>query len=150
VFALRANRVASLDREEPLTWRTGFLAKSLSLLFAGLRVIVQVMLVAWAMLAIYYSNLPWPWLRVVLAGTFAAFAIFAFFLSRRRWMSPAAIALFFGVVAWWIFIPPSHDRPWRPEVAVMPRASVEGDRVRITGVRNFDYRSRNDFTSYRI
>ena len=28
----------------------------------------------------------------------------------------------------------------------MPRASVEGDRVRITGVRNFDYRSRNDFT----
>jgi hypothetical protein len=27
----------------------------------------------------------------------------------------------------------------------MPRASVEGDRVRITGVRNFDYRSRNDF-----
>jgi hypothetical protein len=35
----------------------------------------------------------------VLAGTFAAFAIFAFFLSRRRWMGPAAIALFFGVVA---------------------------------------------------
>jgi hypothetical protein len=116
------------------------------LLFAGLRVFVQVMVVAWATLAIYYSNLPWPWLRAVLAGTFAAFAIFAFFLSRRRWMGPAAIALFFSVVAWWISIPPSHDRPWRPEVAVMPRASVEGDRVRITGVRNFDYRSRNDFT----
>ena len=28
----------------------------------------------------------------------------------------------------------------------MPRAVVDGDRVRITGVRNFDYRSRNDFT----
>ena len=28
----------------------------------------------------------------------------------------------------------------------MPRASIEGDRVRITGVRNFEYRSRNDFT----
>ena len=104
------------------------------------------MLVAWATLAIYYSNLPWPWLRAVLAGTFAAFAIFAFFLSRRRWMGPAAIALFFGVVAWWISIPPSHDRPWRPEVAVMPRAVIDGDRVRIIGVRNFDYRSRDDFT----
>ena len=144
MFALRANRLASLDREGPLTSRTGFIAKSFSLLFPGLRVLVQVMLVTWATLAIYYSNLPWPWLRVVLAGTFAAFAIFAFFLSRRRWMGPAAIALFFGVVAWWISIPPSHDRPWRPEVAVMPRASVKGDRVRITGVRNFDYRSRND------
>ena len=146
MFALRANRAANLDREGPLTSRSGFLAKSFSLLFAGLRVLVQVMLIAWATLAIYYSNLPWPWLRVVLAGTFAAFAIFAFFLSRRRWMGPAAIALFFGVVVWWISIPPSHDRPWRPEVAVMPRASIEGNRVRITGVRNFDYRSRNDFT----
>ena len=41
---------------------------------------------------------------------------------------------------------PSHDRPWRPEVAVMPRAFIDGDRVRITGVRNFEYRSRDDFT----
>ena len=28
----------------------------------------------------------------------------------------------------------------------MPRAFIEGDHVRITGVRDFDYRSRNDFT----
>jgi hypothetical protein len=31
-------------------------------------------------------------------------------------------------------------------VAVMPRAFIDGDRVRITGVRNFEYRSRDDFT----
>src|SRR6202043_2936422 len=51
-----------------------------------------------------------------------------------------------GVVAWWTTIRPSHDRPWRPEVAVMPRAFIDGDRVRLTGVRNFDYRARDDFT----
>jgi hypothetical protein len=50
------------------------------------------------------------------------------------------------VVVWWASISPSHHRPWRPEVAVMPRAVIDGDRVRLTGVRNFDYRSRNDFT----
>jgi hypothetical protein len=58
----------------------------------------------------------------------------------------AVAVLFLAVVAWWIAIPPSHDRNWRPEVAVMPRAFIDGDRVRLTGVRNFDYRSRNDFT----
>ena len=61
-------------------------------------------------------------------------------------MLVALATLFLGVVAWWLAIPPSHDRPWRPEVAVMPRAIIDGDRVRITGVRNFDYRTRNDFT----
>jgi hypothetical protein len=55
--------------------------------------------------------------------------------------------VFLGVLIWWALIPPSHDRNWRPEVSVMPRAFIDGDRVRITGVRNFDYRSRNDFTT---
>ena len=56
------------------------------------------------------------------------------------------LVMFLGVVGWWISIAPSHDRVWRPEVAVMPRAFIDGDHVRITGVRNFDYVSRNDFT----
>jgi hypothetical protein len=103
-------------------------------------------LIVWATLAIYYSNPPWPWLRLVLAGAFAALAIWALFLSRQLLVSLAAIVLFLGVVVWWMSIPPSHDRNWRPEVAVMPQAIIDRDRVRITGVRNFEYRSRNDFT----
>jgi hypothetical protein len=106
----------------------------------------RVVLVAWAVLAIYYSNLPWAGLRTMLAAAFAAFAIWALWLSRQRRMSVVFLVMFFGVVAWWIAIPPSHNRHWRPEVAVMPRAVIEGDHVRLTGVRNFDYRSRNDFT----
>jgi len=124
----------------------GFLSKSLGLLIAGFWLLCRILLVAWATLAIYYSNLPWAELRLGLAAAFAVFTIWAFWLSRQRRMPAIAIALFLGVVAWWISIPPSHDRNWRPEVAVMPRATIDGDRVRITGVRNFDYRSRNDFT----
>jgi len=85
-------------------------------------------------------------LRLGLALAFAAFAMWALWLSRQRRMSVAFIVLFLGVVVWWISISPSHHRPWRPEVAVMPRAMIDGDRARKTGVRNFDYRSRNDFT----
>lgn len=124
----------------------GLLSRILGRLIAGIWFLCQVLLIAWATLAIYYSNLPWTALRLSLAIAFAAFAIWALWFSRQRRMPGVVGALFLGVVAWWISIPPSHDREWRPEVAVMPRAVIDGDRVRITGVRNFDYRSRNDFT----
>jgi hypothetical protein len=113
---------------------------------AGIWFLCQALLIAWAALAIYYSNLPWAAARLALAVAFAAFAIWALWLSRQRRMPAVFFVLFLGVVAWWIAIPASHDRGWRPEVAVMPRAFIDGDRVRITGVRNFDYRSRNEFT----
>jgi hypothetical protein len=129
-----------------LSSHRGFASRFLGWLIAGIWFLFRVLLIAWATLAIYYSNLPWAWLRLGLAVAFAAFAIWALWLSRQRWMSVAFIVLYLGVVAWWIAIPPSHDREWRPEVAVMPRAVIDGDRVRITGVRNFDYRTRNDFT----
>ena len=106
----------------------------------------RVALIAWATLAIYYSNLPWASLRLALAIAFTAFAVWAVWVSPQRRMSMALIVLYLGVIAWWISISPSHDRQWRPEVAVMPRAFIDGDRVRLTGVRNFEYRSRNDFT----
>jgi hypothetical protein len=124
--------------------------KYVSMLFGWSREIIgflfRIVLVTWAVLAIYYSNLPWGGLRTSLAGAFAAFAIWALWLSRQRRMSVVFLVVFFCVVAWWIAIPPSHNRHWRPEVAVMPRAVIDGDRLRLTGVRNFDYRSRNDFT----
>lgn len=113
----------------------------------GLWFLCQVLLIAWATLAIYYSNLPWAQLRLALAIAFPAFAVWALWFSRQRRLSAFFIVLFLGIVAWWMFIFPSHNRPWRPEVAVMPRAFIDGDRVRITGVRDFDYhRSRDDFT----
>jgi Domain of unknown function (DUF4105) len=122
------------------------LSRALGWLLAGLWFLCRALLVAWAALAIYYSNLPWPELRLALAVAFVAFAIWALFWRRNRRKTAAFAVVYLGVVAWWISISPSHDRNWRQEVAVMPRAVIDGDRVRISGVRNFDYRSRNDFT----
>ena len=121
------------------------LYRLLAWLLRGIWILCRIALILWATLAIYYSNLPWPELRVALAIAFAAFAVWAIWLSSRRRMSIVLAVLYLGVAAWWLAIPPSHDRPWRPEVAVMPRAFIDGDRVRITGVRNFEYRTRNDF-----
>lgn len=116
----------------------GWLAKAVWILF-------QVLLIVWCTLAIYYSNLPLAGMRLAMAVCFAAVAIWLLWISRLPRKSLIFLTLFLGVIVWWISIPPSHDRPWRPEVAVMPRAVIDGDRVRITGVRDFDYRSVNDF-----
>ena len=40
--------------------------------------------IAWATLAIYYSNLPWAEMRLALAAAFAALTIWAIWFSRRR------------------------------------------------------------------
>ncbi len=81
-----------------------------------------------------------------MALVFLTFGVWALWYRRTPRTLAVFAALFLGVLVWFISIKPSHDRPWRPEVAVMPRAFIDGDRVRITGVRNFEYRSRDDFT----
>jgi hypothetical protein len=136
----------STTEAHPTKARTFWIVKLLRWLVAGLSFLLRALLIGWATLAIYYSNAPWPWLRLVMALAFLSFGIWALWRSRTPRMYVAFAGLFLGVLVWWISIRPSHHRPWRPEVAVMPRAIIEGDRIRFTGVRNFEYRSTYDFT----
>jgi hypothetical protein len=105
------------------------------------------LVVVWAALAVHYSNLPWPWMREVLALSVVALGIWALWLTRDRRAFWGFATVLGVVLIWWTFIPARQDRAWRPEVAVPARAEfLEGDRVRLTGVRHFDYRTRTDFT----
>lgn len=108
----------------------------------SLKHIVQFLLIAWGTLAIYYSNLPSPWERIALAIVFALFAVVVLWVSRQVRLF---IGVFAAVVVWWICIRPSQYRPWRPEVAVLPKAIIDGNHVTLTDYRNFIYRSRDDF-----
>ncbi len=121
-----------------------WLSRPFSWMGAGLGFLVRLGLVGWASLAIYWSNLPWPEARLGLAIIFLVFGIWALWFGRK----PLAFAAgFLVVLTWWWFIPPSDDRDWREEVAVKPRVEIDGDRVLIRNVRNFDFRSRDDFTA---
>ncbi len=40
---------------------------------------------------------------------------------------------------------PSHDRLWRPDLAVLPYAEIEHDRVQLKNIRDCDYRAENDY-----
>lgn len=110
------------------------------------KVFFQLLLILWSSLALYYSNLPWHSVRVIMAISFALFSVWALWITRRRHMVLLFSALFVGILIWWSTILPTQHRDWRPEVAVMPRAIINGDTVRFTGLRNFDYRTRDDFT----
>lgn len=96
-------------------------------------------------MAIYFSNLPWAKPRLVLAIAFFTFSLWAIWINRRAKGRYIFAGLFLGVLAWHLCIPPSHDRDWMPDVAVMPRATIDGDRVVISGYRDFSYRQWNDF-----
>ena len=58
----------------------------------------------------------------------------------------AFLLVFVLLVAWWSRIRPAQGRAWAPEYSVLPRATVEGDRVTLHDVRNFEYRTATDFT----
>ena len=101
----------------------------------------------WTTGALYYSNLPWPAVRSVMAIGFAVATVGAFvFLPRRRRTTVWFLAAFTVVVVWFWTISPSHDRDWAADVAVLPHATIDGQRVTITGIRNFQYRTETDFT----
>ena len=136
----------AIDNAQPARRPVAWLMKPFGWLLAILWFLLRVGLVAWATLAIWFSTLPGAWLRITLAAAFFAFAAWALWTRRSMAKLAAFAAVYLVVLVFWSTIQPSHDREWRPEVAVMPRIAIDGDRVRITGVRNFEYRSRDDFT----
>ena len=115
----------------------------------GLLALVLALLLAWSVLAIYFSNLPWQPLRIAFASLYGIAVIGAFALKERRgrtilWFLVATA----GVFAWWLTIKPSNLRDWAPEVALLPQAEFKGDNVTITKLRDFEYRSEQDFTAH--
>ena len=115
-------------------------------LVAGLVFLVLLGLVSWGSLALYWSNLPRFELRLLVALGFALFGIWALWFSRKSRMFFVFAASFLLVLAYWWVIPALQQRQWQADVAVLPWAEIDGDRVLLRNVRNFDYRSREDFT----
>src|SRR6266404_4894941 len=100
---------------------------------------------AWSTAAIYYSNLPANWLRILAAAAFALGALVLFLRARPRLIAPLVLAGAFGaVVVWFLVTPPSNHRDWQPDVAVLPWAGITGGIAAIHNIRNCDYRTETD------
>jgi hypothetical protein len=94
---------------------------------------------AWSVLAIAYAARGPSWLPLALAGSVAIFAIANLLLLPRRTALAFGLILFGGTLAWWLHLSPSNDRDWEPEYATLARASVDGNRVLLTNVRDAVY-----------
>ncbi len=112
-----------------------------SLLLGLLNLLLRVLLIGWGVGAIWWSSLPWPWLRMLLAALFLVAGGWMLWRMRPARRGFVSFTVMFTVVAvGWLMIQATHQRDWATDVAVLPRAEIEGDRVIIRGVRNFDYR----------
>ena len=102
---------------------------------------------AWAAGALYF-DLPAPSVIRQVAAAFWVVGVFIawFWLPDRRWSRLVVGLVFLCILAWWFSIPPRQDRDWKPDVAVLPDAVIDGEQVTINNVRNFDWRSLTDFT----
>jgi hypothetical protein len=103
-------------------------------------------LLGWSALAINYSNIPLAGVRSALAVVFLA-GVLLVLVWIRPWRRAGLVLLGAGalVLGWWSLIPPSNDRDWQPDVAVLARAHRQGDRVTIENVRNIEYRTETDY-----
>jgi len=101
----------------------------------------------WCILAIHFIGLLGETLPFVAAGIFAAgVALALIFLPNRKRTAYCVLALGVGIIIGWMQKEPSHDRKWVPSVAQLPRITTEGDQIRVYNIRNFDYRTTDDFS----
>jgi len=125
------------------------IARTAKLACRALLLVLMLGMSGWGVLALLYWDHADSTVRDMLATLYglAALGLIAVWLRRRRWQALAAfVALFALLVICWSAIEPSNHREWEPENAVLADASIDGERVTLHNIRNFDYRSETDFT----
>lgn len=103
----------------------------------------------WSMLALWFDGSRVRWLSGLFVIAFAAACVFFVVKLRpRRRAMIASAALILATIVWWNLIPARNDRDWAPNVARLATAEIDGNRLTVNNVRNFDYRDANDFTEH--
>jgi hypothetical protein len=105
---------------------------------------------AWTALLLLYTGPQGNGLNTVLAVTAALISLLtlvSLFVDRwRRRILGTHLVMFVLTLTWWGTLSPSIDREWKPDVAKLSHATIDGDHVTIHNIRNFDYRSETDYT----
>jgi hypothetical protein len=117
-----------------------------------LQIVLALAFTSWGGLALWVRKPGGPVAgRVLLALWLAAacFFVAGFFMPQWPALRPSSAGLYLCAVvlmlAWWVSVRPSNDRDWIPDVACQTQGTVDGDLVTLENVRNFHWRSADDF-----
>jgi len=103
----------------------------------------------WGALALWYQCMSAPRARALLPGAWLLLCVAVLLVLWRGAFGPAAALLAAPAAAllwWWAHLRPSNAGDWADEVARISHAEVQGDEVTVHEVRNFHWRSREDYT----
>ena len=85
-------------------------------------------------------------LCVVLWGAFSVAMLTALWQGRFAVGVIAFTVALVGLLVWWTRLTPTNDHEWADDVARITTGTVDGSRVTLHNVRNFDWRSQTDYT----
>ena len=82
----------------------------------------------------------------IIAGVYACgMIVFMIVGGPIGWGGAAVVLGFLSVLGWWLTLRPSSDREWETSLERTPIVERDGDAVTIHNVRNFRYRTTEDF-----
>ncbi len=108
-------------------------------------VILLLLGTVWAAAALNIDvRVAWLQKPLAIAYLLAVLAVWIFVkgIWRKMGLTAAGFAL---VLPWWFSLQPSNDRDWQPDVALLPYAEIDGNKVTVRNIRNCDYRTETDF-----
>lgn len=109
-------------------------------------ILVSLIVWLWCGGALLYSNLPWAFLRGLLALAFFIGVPTALMLCKDRYRvarwAGGGVAM---IAIWQMSIRPSNDRDWARDQELLATAEISGDTVAIRNIRNFVYRTEDDY-----
>ena len=103
----------------------------------------------WGAFALWYQVPGGEALKIlaVVLWTVLDLAVLAALWCRRTAPGLFGFSVAFAVLlVWWHRIPPSNEHIWADDVAQMTTGAVDGHRVALHNVRNFEWRSDSDYT----
>ncbi|KAA0013750.1 DUF4105 domain-containing protein [Billgrantia pellis] len=115
-------------------------------LFTGFALTLQALAMLWGAAALWF-RLPWStrWRRLVVGfWLLAALALLLLGLQGYRMALAGQLGLLAGLWLWWFRLRPTHDRPWADDVVHLATGEVDGNRLTLHHVRNFEWRTRDD------